>query len=202
MPSPNPRLFQPMQLGQMHLKHRIVLAPLTRLRADENHVPTLPLMKEYYTQRGSTPGTLLISEGLSVAPGAVGNKHIPGIYNPDQVRAWTEVRLSTHFLETNSGTKAILIRSWNLSTDKAHIFSVNYGHKVVKQTLTSSNPKTHPLMLPLPAQFHSTPPVHPYHANSRLRKFKNIYDSTLMPQLLPYIKPILTVSRFTLQMVI
>jgi NADPH2 dehydrogenase len=76
----------------MLLNHRVVLAPLTRLRADKNHVPLLPLTKEYYSQRGSTPGTLLIAEGTVIAPHASGMKHVPGIYNKEQVNAWKQVR--------------------------------------------------------------------------------------------------------------
>ena len=56
-------LLEPLQIGNLHLKNRIVLAPLTRLRADDDHVP-LDFVDEQYAQRGSVPGTLLISEGM------------------------------------------------------------------------------------------------------------------------------------------
>jgi len=61
------RLFQPLKLGNVQLSNRIALAPLTRIRADDNHVH-LPMAAEYYAQRASTPGTLLISEGSFIAP--------------------------------------------------------------------------------------------------------------------------------------
>lgn len=91
------RLFQPITVGEMHLKHRIVLAPLTRVRANKQHVPNLPVVKQYYSQRGTTPGTLLIAEATIIAPQAGGLKHVPGIYNQDQINAWKEVRTIVSF---------------------------------------------------------------------------------------------------------
>ncbi|KAJ6513742.1 hypothetical protein C8R47DRAFT_1033386 [Mycena vitilis] len=90
------QLFQPTDVGSVSLKHRIVLAPLTRLRADAKYVPLLPLVKDYYTQRGSTPGTLLISESVAIATKAGGLPNMPGISTPEQVKAWTEVVDSVH----------------------------------------------------------------------------------------------------------
>jgi NADPH2 dehydrogenase len=85
-----PKLFQPIQVGNVALRHRMVMSPLTRIRADINHVPT-PLMKEYYTQRAATPGTLLISEGTFIAPKAGGYDNIPGVWSDEQVAGWKEV---------------------------------------------------------------------------------------------------------------
>lgn len=87
----SPQLFQPITIGPMSLKHRVVLSPLTRLKADSNHVPLLPLVKDYYTQRGSTPGTLLIAESTIIAAKAGGYPHMPGIWSVDQIKAWKEV---------------------------------------------------------------------------------------------------------------
>ena len=57
MPSTTvPALFQPIQVGDIKLSHRVVLAPLTRLRADSAHVPT-DMVQEYYVQRARVPGT-------------------------------------------------------------------------------------------------------------------------------------------------
>lgn len=49
------KLFEPLRVGRMELKHRIAMAPLTRFRADSKHVPP-ELMRIYYEQRASTPG--------------------------------------------------------------------------------------------------------------------------------------------------
>jgi NADPH2 dehydrogenase len=74
------KLFKPLKIGNAQLQNRIVMAPLTRFRADDNHVP-LPFVAEYYSQRGSVSGTLLIAEATLTAPQAGGYPNIPGIYS-------------------------------------------------------------------------------------------------------------------------
>ncbi|KAJ7143656.1 FMN-linked oxidoreductase [Mycena filopes] len=90
------QLFLPITIGRLSLAHRVVLAPLTRLKGDAKHVPMLPLVKEYYTQRASTPGTLLISESTVIAAKAGGYPNMPGIWSPEQINAWKEVVDSVH----------------------------------------------------------------------------------------------------------
>ncbi|KAJ7023478.1 NADH:flavin oxidoreductase/NADH oxidase [Mycena alexandri] len=90
------QLFQSITIGQISLKHRVVLAPLTRLKGDAKHVPLLPLVKNYYTQRGSTPGTLLITESTLIAAKAGGYPNMPGIWSSEQIDAWKEVVSSVH----------------------------------------------------------------------------------------------------------
>ena len=85
-----PKLFQPLRVGTSELKHRVVLAPLTRFRADDEHVHT-DLAVQYYSQRASTPGTLLITEATFIAPQAGGYPNVPGIWNEKQVAAWKKV---------------------------------------------------------------------------------------------------------------
>ena len=85
-----PALFSPIQVGDMKLAHRVVLAPLTRLRNDDAHVPTA-LGLEYYTQRSSVPGTFLITEAAFVSPEASGVPNAPGIWNEAQISAWKKV---------------------------------------------------------------------------------------------------------------
>ncbi|KAJ6588097.1 FMN-linked oxidoreductase [Mycena capillaripes] len=92
----SPQLFQPIVIGPISLKHRVVLSPLTRLKGDATHVPLLPLVKDYYTQRGSTPGTLLIAESTIIAAKAGGFPNMPGIWNAEQIKAWKEVVESVH----------------------------------------------------------------------------------------------------------
>jgi len=79
----------------MALHHRIGMAPLTRFRSTDDHVPT-PLNVEYYAQRASVPGTLIISEGTIIAPCAGGWANAPGIWNADQVSAWRAVTDAVH----------------------------------------------------------------------------------------------------------
>ncbi|TGJ78502.1 hypothetical protein E0Z10_g10267 [Xylaria hypoxylon] len=90
------RLFKPLKIGTVEVKHRVGMAPLTRLRATGDFVPT-PLMKEYYGQRASVPGTLIISEGTYVSPSACGGfPNAPGIWNKDQVAAWRTITDEVH----------------------------------------------------------------------------------------------------------
>ncbi|KAF8055202.1 hypothetical protein FPV67DRAFT_1459215 [Lyophyllum atratum] len=97
MPSTTvPQLFQPIQVGTVSLSHRVVLAPLTRMRATNEHVPILPLVKEYYAQRAKVQGTLLISEATFIAPQAGGYPNVPGIWSDKQIDAWKEVTDAVH----------------------------------------------------------------------------------------------------------
>ncbi|KAF9489858.1 FMN-linked oxidoreductase [Pleurotus eryngii] len=91
----NPKLFQPITIGDMHLKHRVVLAPLTRYRANDQHVP-FPIVEEYYVQRGSVPGTLLITEATPVAAKAGGYRNVPGIWSDEHIRAWKKITDAVH----------------------------------------------------------------------------------------------------------
>ena len=83
-----PSLLDPLQLGDLHLPNRIIMAPLTRLRGTPDHVPT-PIMAEYYAQRSSAG--LILSEGTPVSPMGVGYSQVPGIWSKQQVEAWKPV---------------------------------------------------------------------------------------------------------------
>lgn len=89
------KLFTPLKLGNVQLQHRIAMAPLTRFRADDNHVP-LPFVKEYYAQRGSVPGTQIITEATFIAQEAGLYPNVPGIWNDAQIAAWSEVTAAVH----------------------------------------------------------------------------------------------------------
>lgn len=89
------RLFKPVKIGNLKLTHRVGMCPLTRFRASDDHVPS-PSAKEYYGQRASVPGTLLISEGTFISPDHGGYANVPGIYNADQIEAWREVTDAVH----------------------------------------------------------------------------------------------------------
>lgn len=90
-----PALSSPIRIGNSELKHRVVMAPLTRYRADESHVP-LDMVVEYYAQRASVPGTLIVTEATFIAPEAGGFSCAPGIYNDAQVQAWRNVTEAVH----------------------------------------------------------------------------------------------------------
>lgn len=86
-------IFDPITLGDLQLPNRIVMAPLTRCRADEGRVPNA-MMAEYYVQRASAG--LIISEATSVAPMGVGYPDTPGIWSNDQVRGWSNITKAVH----------------------------------------------------------------------------------------------------------
>ncbi|KAH8821337.1 NADH-flavin oxidoreductase/NADH oxidase [Xylogone sp. PMI_703] len=87
------KLFTPLKIGDMMLSHRVIMGPLTRARSPAG-IPT-PLVAEMYAQR-ATPGGLIISEG--VLPSVMGGNmfNVPGIYTPEQVRAWRVVTDAVH----------------------------------------------------------------------------------------------------------
>jgi N-ethylmaleimide reductase len=87
-------LFTPVRLGAFALPNRIIMAPLTRCRADVDHVPT-PMMAQYYAQRASAG--LIIAEATMVMEGnsAFGARE-PGIYSAAQVAAWKNVTDAVH----------------------------------------------------------------------------------------------------------
>jgi NADPH2 dehydrogenase len=90
------RLFEPLQVGTCSLQHRVVMAPLTRLRADEEHVP-LEMMTEYYSQRACVPGTLIITESNFIAKRARGrDANAPGIFSPAQIDQWRQITDEVH----------------------------------------------------------------------------------------------------------
>ena len=85
-------LFKPLQVGDMSLANRIVMAPLTRNRAPDA-TPT-PLMVEYYTQR-ATAG-LLISEATAISQQGQGYSDVPGLYGSEQLQGWKKITDSVH----------------------------------------------------------------------------------------------------------
>lgn len=85
-------LFTPMALGLLHLRNRIVMAPMTRNRAPQT-IPT-PLMATYYRQRASAG--LIITEATQISPQGVGYPATPGIHSPEQVEGWKTVTKVVH----------------------------------------------------------------------------------------------------------
>lgn len=86
-------LFTPLQLGPHALRNRLVMAPLTRCRAQRDGVPT-PIMAEYYGQRAGAG--LILSEATPVTPMGVGYPLIPGIWNEAQVAGWRPITRAVH----------------------------------------------------------------------------------------------------------
>ncbi|MDB5731069.1 MAG: NADH-flavin oxidoreductase/NADH oxidase [Variovorax sp.] len=91
-----PQLFQPARIGDLELANRVVMAPLTRSRADEvaGDIPGSAMNVEYYRQRSNAG--LIISEGTQVAPAGKGYMATPGIYSDAQVEGWKPVTQAVH----------------------------------------------------------------------------------------------------------
>lgn len=88
------RLFSRINVGPLELDHRVVLAPLTRMRTEKGNVPG-DLMIDYYTQRASRGG-LLISDATAVSQLGIAYVDAPGIYTEDQMRGWKRVVEAVH----------------------------------------------------------------------------------------------------------
>jgi N-ethylmaleimide reductase len=88
----NVELLNPYKLGNIDLKNRIVMAPMTRSRAISN-IPN-ELMAEYYGQRAAAG--LIITEGTSPSPNGLGYSRIPGIFSEVQVEGWKKITNAVH----------------------------------------------------------------------------------------------------------
>ena len=86
-------LFQPLALGRLTLRNRIVMAPMTRSRADAGDMPSA-LMIDHYRQRASAG--LIVSEGISPSPNGTGYCRTPGIYEQQQVDVWGRILEAVH----------------------------------------------------------------------------------------------------------
>jgi NADPH2 dehydrogenase len=89
------RLFDPLRIGTVDLSHRVVMASMTRYRTNEDQV-ILPFVKDYYAQRASIPGTLILSEAVIVSRLAGSIAHMPGVWSDAQVVAWKGVVDAVH----------------------------------------------------------------------------------------------------------
>jgi len=101
-----PSLFDPIQIGDVTLRNRIVMAPLTRSRSGVERIPG-PLVAQYYAQRASAG--LILSEATSVTPLGVGYADTPGIWSDAQVEGW---KLTTEAVHKAGGL--IFMQLWHV----------------------------------------------------------------------------------------
>jgi N-ethylmaleimide reductase len=101
-------LFSPLQIGDLHLSHRVVLAPLTRLRSTQPGDIPNALNAAYYGQR-ATSGGLLISEATQISLQGKGYPAAPGIHSAEQVEGW---KLVTEAVHDKSGF--IFLQLWHV----------------------------------------------------------------------------------------
>jgi N-ethylmaleimide reductase len=90
-----PSLFSALQIGPYRLNHRLVMAPLTRMRAEKPSLAPRPLNVEYYRQR-ATSGGLIIAEASPVMATGHGSPGTPGVYSEQQINGWREVVDAVH----------------------------------------------------------------------------------------------------------
>jgi len=126
-------LFNPLKLGALTLPNRILLAPLTRTRADAGHMPNA-LMAEYYSQRAT--GGLLITECTMVAPGTSAFINEPGIYSDAQIAAWKTVTDAVH---AKGGR--IFMQIWHAG--RAAHPDINGGESAVSSSASAIEGDTH-----------------------------------------------------------
>jgi len=99
-------LYESLQIGDLRLPNRIIMAPLTRVRASEGRVPNA-MMAEYYRQRASAG--LIITEATSVTAMGVGYPNTPGIWSREQVEGW---KLTTQAVHKAGGR--IFLQLWHV----------------------------------------------------------------------------------------
>ena len=130
-------LFTPIQFGRSRLNHRIIMSPLTRYRADENHIPT-NMMIEYYEQRASVPGTLLTTEATFISNEAAGYDRVPGIWSDDQVAAWKKITDAVH-----AKRSFINCQLWALGRTANPDFLKKKGYDVTGASAIPTEPSSH-----------------------------------------------------------
>lgn len=128
-------LFTPVSIGVLTLPNRIVMAPLTRCRADADHVPTA-IMAEYYAQRASAG--LIVAEATMAMRGnsAFGGRE-PGIYSADQIAGWKRVTDAVH---ARGGR--IVLQIWH-GGRACHSLLNNGAQPVAPSPLRITNDETH-----------------------------------------------------------
>ncbi|WP_186647133.1 alkene reductase [Fluviispira vulneris] len=136
-------LFEPIKIGELSLKNRIVLAPLTRCRANYQRVPN-DLIEKYYCQRASFG--LLITEATSIDMSGVGFPRTPGIWNEDQVKAWRKITDAVH---EKGGT--IVMQLWHVGRVSDPIFN---GQPPIAPSAIAPKQK---VSLVRPEKFYETP---------------------------------------------
>lgn len=86
-------LHLPLELGALQLRNRFIMAPMTRLRVDDAHLP-LPFVADYYRQRAGAG--LIVSEGLAAGPHGAGYPVMPVLRSADQIHAWRRITDMVH----------------------------------------------------------------------------------------------------------
>lgn len=108
-------LLTPLSTSKVEFRNRVVMAPMTRSRAEQGNIPG-PLMVEYYQQRASAG--LIITEGTSPSPNGLGYPRIPGLFNEAQMQGWKKV------------TEAVHARGGKIFVQLMHTGRVSHSHNL------------------------------------------------------------------------
>lgn len=128
-------LFEPLKLGDLTLKNRIIMAPLTRMRTQAGNVP-YALNAEYYAQRAGAG--LIISEATQVSQQGQGYPATPGIYSAEQVEGWKQVTSAVHA----KGGK-IFLQLWHVGRISHTSLQPNGGLPVAPSAIAAKNSGTY-----------------------------------------------------------
>lgn len=112
-------LFQPLKVGKIELKHRIAMAPMSRMRATGHQVQE-NLHPQYYDERSSSPGTLIISEAVLISDAADGYPDAAGIYKKEHVEGWTKI---ANVIHANKSFLFVQIAACGRAANKAFLDS-------------------------------------------------------------------------------
>ena len=110
IPLEGTNLFKPIKIGNCELKHRAVMCPLTRSRAQvPSHDPNKEWAPEYYDQRSQRPGTMIITEATYISPQAGGYDRVPGIWSKEQIEGWRTI-----FERIHKNGSFVWMQLWNM----------------------------------------------------------------------------------------
>ncbi len=129
-------LLEPIILGSNVLKNRVVMAPLTRRRATDDHVPT-DIMAIHYGQRAGAG--LIIAEATNISLQAVGYMNSPGIFTARQVEAWKKITAEVH---DRGGT--IFLQLWHVGRVSHPLLQPGNGLPVSASAIAASGQITTP----------------------------------------------------------
>jgi len=135
-------LFQKLNLGDLELKNRVVLAPMTRSRAGKTRIPN-DIMAEYYGQR--TGAGLLISEATVISIQGTGWKDSPGIYTDEQRDAWKK---TTSVVHQKGGF--IFLQLWHMGRQSHSSYQENNQLPVSASAVKVNEPYIHTYLGKLP----------------------------------------------------
>lgn len=124
-------LFTEWKLGHLKLPNRIIMAPLTRMRATDEGVPTR-MMQTYYTQRASAG--LIISEATQISVQGQGYPCTPGIYSNEQIAAWKNITDAVH-----AAGGRIFVQLWHVGRISAPCYQPDNRAPVAPSAIAPRN---------------------------------------------------------------